>query len=106
MRFLDGITHSKDMSLSKPWEMVRHRKAWCAAVHGVTKNQTRLKDWKSNRLFLHFIYLFLTALGLQCCAKAFSSCSEWGLLLLRSTGSRNAGSVVVACRPLELGLSK
>ena len=44
MRCLDGITHSRDMSLSKPWEMVRHRKAWCAAVHGVTKNQTRLKD--------------------------------------------------------------
>ena len=44
MRWLDGVTDSVDMTLSKLQELVMNRKSWHAAVHGVTKNQTRLSD--------------------------------------------------------------
>ena len=51
MRRLDSITDSLDVNMSNLWETVEDRVAWCAAVHGVTKSQTRLSDWTTEKYY-------------------------------------------------------
>ena len=94
MRWLDGVTGLMDMGLSKPWEMMKNRETWRAAVQGVTKSWTRLSNWTMNE---QCVWLHQVSFAARWIFTASCRIFPWGSqTLLMAHGLRASGSVVAA----------